>query len=265
MGGDSPIWPGLKKTPDARVHKRQRKNGGSLSRSESARTFTAPIAIDGPAGSGKSSVGKALASRIGFRFLDTGLMYRAATWYVVKNGIDVRDPDAVTMAVSRMEYSVADSDDGDNLIVVNGEDVTGFLHSTGVDDSVSAVSAIGGVRDIMVAEQRRLAGDGEIVMVGRDIGTVVVPAAPLKIYLTATARTRAIRRHRDFVAAAAAGEETDVDFDEILRSIEQRDLLDSSRDHSPLRPADDALVLDTDGLSFDEVVDRLVELAGATD
>lgn len=224
-----------------------------MSRSDFARPLIAPIAIDGPAGSGKSSVGKALASQIGFRFLDTGLMYRAATWNAVQNGIDVRDPDAVTMAVSRMEISVGDGDDGENLILVNGEDVTRFLHSTQVDDSVSAVSAISGVREILVAEQRRIAGEGEIVMVGRDIGTVVIPDAPLKIYLTASARTRAIRRHRDFVA-----EGTDVDLEDILRSIEQRDHLDSSREDSPLKPADDARMLDTDGLSFDEVVDRLV-------
>ena len=202
-----------------------------MSRSDLARPKLEPIAIDGPAGSGKSSVGKALASRIGFRFLDTGLMYRAATLNTVQNGIDVRDPDAVVMAVSRMEYSVGDDDDGENVIVVNGRDITALLHSTQVDDSVSAVSAIGGVREIMVAEQRRIAGEGEIVMVGRDIGTVVIPAAPLKIYLTASARTRAVRRHRDFVANGA-----NVDFEEILRSIEQRDHVDSSRQHSPLRP-----------------------------
>ena len=232
-----------------------------MSRSDFARSSnaqTAPIAIDGPAGSGKSSVGKALASKIGFRFLDTGLMYRAATWYAVRNGIDVSDPDAVVMAVSRMEYSVDDGDDGANLIVVNGQDITGFLHSTEVDASVSAISAISGVREIMVAEQRRIAGEGEIVMVGRDIGTVVIPDATLKIYLTASARTRAIRRQRDFVADGL-----DLDFDDILRSIEERDHVDSSREDSPLRPADDAVMLDTDGLSFDEVVDRVVALAQA--
>lgn len=234
-----------------------------MSRSDSARPVAAPIAIDGPAVSGKSSVGRALASRIGFRFLDTGLMYRAATWHAVQYGIDVRDPDAVVMAVSRMEFSVDNGDDGENLIIVNGEDVTGFLHLTRVDDSVSVVSAISGVREIMVAEQRRLAGDGRIVMVGRDIGTVILPDAPLKVYLTASARTRAIRRHKDFVAAAAAGEGEDVDLDEILRSIERRDRIDSSRADSPLRPADDAVVLDTDGMSFEEVVDRLFMLTGA--
>lgn len=229
-----------------------------MPRSDSARTLPAPIAIDGPAVAGKTSVGKAFASRIGFRFLDTGLMYRAATWNAIHNGIDVRDPDAVVMAVSRMKFSVADGDDGDNLIVVNGEDVTGFLHSVEVDDSVSAVSAISGVREIMVAEQHRIGREREIVMVGRDIGTVVLPDAPLKIYLTASARTRAVRRHRDFIAAG-----TNVEFEDILRSIEQRDLVDSSREDSPLKPADDAILLDTDELSLAEVVDRLVALAEA--
>lgn len=231
-----------------------------MSRSDFERILNAPIAIDGPAVSGKTTVGRALASRIGFRFLDTGLMYRAATLYAIQNGIDVSDPDAVVMAVSRMEFSVDRGSDGSTLIVVNGEDVTELLHSTEVDDSVSAVSAVGGVRAIMVAEQRRLVGEGEIVMVGRDIGTVVLPDAPLKVYLTASARTRANRRYRDFTENG-----TNVEFDEILRSIEQRDHVDSSRADSPLRPAADAVLLDTDELSLDEVVDRLVALAGAAD
>lgn len=200
-------------------------------------------------------MGKAFASRIGYRFLDTGLMYRAATWNAVQNGVDVSDAQSVAAAAETMEFSVTDSESGDNLIVINGEDVTKHLHSIQVDDAVSSVAAVGRVREIMVAEQQRLAGEGEIVMVGRDIGTVVLPDAPLKIYLTATARTRAIRRHRDFIA-----EGTEVELEVILRSMEQRDLADSSRENSPLRPADDALVVDTDDLSFDEVVEKLIEL-----
>ena len=225
--------------------------------------LVAIIAIDGPAGSGKSSVGKAVASQIGFRFLDTGLMYRATTWHAIQSGIDVHDPSAVVTLASRMEISMQNGDDGESLIVVNGEDVTGFLHSTAVDDSVSAVSAISRVREMMVAEQRLLASEDKIVMVGRDIGTVVLPDAPLKIYLIASARTRAVRRHRDFVAAATAGERAKIDFEEILQSIKKRDLVDSSRADSPLRPADDAVVLDTDELTLNQVVIRLVELARA--
>ena len=224
-----------------------------MSAKESARPT---IAIDGPAVSGKSSVGKQFASRIGYRFLDTGLMYRAATWNAVQSGVDVNDAEAVAQAAERMEFSVVDDQQGGNLVTINGEDVTAHLHSTQVDDSVSAVSTVGRVREIMVVEQRRLAGDGDIVMVGRDIGTVVIPDAPLKIYLTASTRTRAIRRHRDFIA-----EGTDVELDDILSSMERRDLVDSSREDSPLRPADDARVIDTDSLSFDQVVDLLTELA----
>jgi cytidylate kinase len=179
-------------------------------------------------------------------------MYRAATWNAVLEGVDVNDSEAVATAVEQMEFSVVDDDAGGNLIFVNGEDVTPHLHSTRVDDAVSAVAAVGRVREIMVAEQRRLAGEGDIVMVGRDIGTVVIPDAPLKIYLTASARTRAIRRHRDFIA-----EGTEVELEDILKSMEQRDLVDSSRKNSPLRPADDARVVDTDSLSFDQVVDLL--------
>lgn len=223
-----------------------------MSGTESARP---PIAIDGPAVSGKSSVGKSFASRIGYRFLDTGLMYRAATWNAVQNGVDVSDSEAVAMAVEQMEFSVVD-DDGGNLIFVNGEDVTAHLHKTQVDDAVSTVAAVRRVREIMVAEQRRMAGEAGIVMVGRDIGTVVIPDAPLKIYLTASVLTRAIRRHRDFIA-----EGTEVELEDILRSMEQRDLVDSSRKNSPLRPADDARVVDTDSLSFDQVVDLLFGFA----
>jgi cytidylate kinase len=228
-------------------------NGDRVSETESKRP---PIAIDGPAVSGKSSVGKAFAGRIGYRFLDTGLMYRAATWNAVQSGVDVSDSPAVVEVTERMEFSVIDTDNGDNLIMVNGVDITDNLHSVEVDDAVSAVAAVGRVREIMVAEQRRLAGEGEIVMVGRDIGTVVIPSAPLKIYLTATAQTRAIRRHREFLA-----EGTEVEFDDILRSLERRDQIDSSRKESPLKPADDASIVDTDDLSFEQVVEQLVAVA----
>lgn len=214
------------------------------------------IAIDGPAVSGKSSVGRSLASHIGYRFLDTGLMYRAATWNAIKNGVDVSDPAAVVQAIERIDFAVSDGGTGENLIVVNGEDVTNHLHAPTVDDSVSSVASVGRVREIMVAEQRRLASGGAIVIVGRDIGTIVIPEAPLKIYLTATARTRANRRYRDFIL-----EGTEIEFEDILRSMEQRDLIDSSRENSPLRIADDARVVDTDKLTFDEVVNHLVELA----
>ncbi|HJP27739.1 MAG TPA: (d)CMP kinase, partial [Dehalococcoidia bacterium] len=204
-----------------------------------------PIAIDGSAVSGKSSAGREFAAQIGYRFLDTGLMYRAATWNALRIGANVNDTSAVIAATEQMEFTVSETKNSGNQMVIDGEDITQHLHSVAVDDSVSAVSAIGRVREIMVAEQRRLAGEGEIVMVGRDIGTVVIPDAPLKIYLTATARTRAIRRHRDFLAEGA-----EVDFEDILRSLERRDKIDSSRKESPLRPAGDARVIDTEDLSF---------------
>ena len=215
-----------------------------------------PIAIDGSAVSGKSSAGREFAAQIGYRFLDTGLMYRAATWNALRIGANVNDTSAVIAATEQMEFTVSETKNSGNQMVIDGEDITQHLHSVAVDDSVSAVSAIGRVREIMVAEQRRLAREGEIVMVGRDIGTVVIPDAPLKIYLTATARTRAIRRHRDFLAEGA-----EVDFEDILRSLERRDKIDSSRKESPLRPAGDARVIDTEDLSFEQVVEQLVELA----
>ena len=131
------------------------------------------IAIDGPAASGKSSAGKMFASQLGYRFLDTGLMYRAATWDVMNNGIDINESEAVSRVVGKMEFSVIDGESGENLILVNGQDVTRFLHSTAVDVSVSPVSAITAVRKIMVAEQRRIATTGSIVMVGVEVTTII--------------------------------------------------------------------------------------------
>ena len=214
------------------------------------------IAIDGPAASGKSSAGKMFASQLGYRFLDTGLMYRAATWDVMNNGIDINESEAVSRVVGKMEFSVIDGESGENLILVNGQDVTRFLHSTAVDISVSPVSAITAVRKIMVAEQRRIATTGSIVMVGRDIGTVVIPDAPLKIFLTASAETRANRRYSEFIADG-----TEVDLADILSSIENRDRIDSSREDSPLKPAHDAHMVDTDDLSLNQVVALMVELS----
>ena len=214
------------------------------------------IAIDGPAASGKSSAGKMFASQLGYRFLDTGLMYRAATWDAMNNGIDINEPEAVSAVVGKMEFSVIDGDFGENLILVNGQDVTRFLHSTAVDVSVSPVSAITAVRKIMVAEQRRIATTGSIVMVGRDIGTVVIPDAPLKIFLIASAETRAQRRYSEFIANG-----TQVDLADILSSIEKRDRIDSSREDSPLKPASDAHMVDTDDLSLNQVVALMFELS----
>lgn len=228
-------------------------NGDHLQSPNSVRPA---IAIDGPAASGKSSAGKMFASQLDYRFLDTGLMYRAATWDAMNNGIDINKPEAVSDVVAKMEFSVIDGDSGENLILVNGQDVTRFLHSTAVDVSVSPVSAITVVRKIMVAEQRRIATAGNIVMVGRDIGTVVIPDAPLKIFLTASAETRANRRYSEFIANG-----TQVDLADILSSIVQRDRIDSSREDSPLKPAADAHMVDTDDLSLNEVVALMVGLS----
>ena len=228
-------------------------NGDHLQSPNSVRPA---IAIDGPAASGKSSAGKMFAYQLDYRFLDTGLMYRAATWDAMNNGIDINKPEAVSDVVAKMEFSVIDGDSGENLILVNGQDVTRFLHSTAVDVSVSPVSAITAVRKIMVAEQRRIATAGNIVMVGRDIGTVVIPDAPLKIFLTASAETRANRRYSEFIA-----NDTEVDLADIHSSIEQRDRIDSSREDSPLKPAADAHMVDTDDLSLNEVVALMVGLS----
>lgn len=214
------------------------------------------IAIDGPAGSGKTSVGKMVADRLGYKFLDTGLMYRVATWIALEAEANLNEQDSIISVVESSSIDVGVNSEGQSTISVDGTDLTDHLHTVEIDSSVSTVSAIPRIREIMVAEQKKLAGNGGIVIVGRDIGTVVVPDSPIKIFLTASAATRAKRRFEEF---GSAGEQ--VEFNEILASIEQRDKVDTLRTDSPLRPADDADVIETDGMSLEEVVARVMELA----
>ena len=213
------------------------------------------IAVDGPAGSGKTSVGKMVADRLDYKFLDTGLMYRVATWIALEAQANLNDQTSIVSVVESTSIDVGSNSEGQSTISVRGIDLTDQLHTVEIDKSVSTVSAIPRIRGIMVAEQKKLAGNGGIVMVGRDIGTVVVPDSPIKIYLTASAATRAQRRFEDFEASGEL-----VDFNEILESIEHRDKIDSSRADSPLRPADDADVIETDDMNLEEVVARVMEL-----
>jgi cytidylate kinase len=216
------------------------------------------IAIDGPAASGKSTIGKRLADELGYLFFDTGVMYRAVTWIALQRGVDVRDEAAVTRLAEETPIDVAPASKSDGRacdVLVEGRDITWETRRPEVDANVSIVSAYAGVRRALSQQQRRIGQRGRVVMVGRDIGTVVLPEADLKIYLDASAEERARRRFTEIIAR---GEKAD--FDEILSKVRERDRIDSTRAVAPLRPAEDAVILDSDKLNADEVFARVKEL-----
>ena len=203
------------------------------------------IAIDGPAASGKTTVGAALAQALGFLFLDTGCMYRAVTLAALQRHIPIADEHAVTHLAQTLDLEIsgiADQvDDGrDYTVYIDGKDVTWDLRAPDVDANVSQVSAYAGVRRELVRRQREIGRGGAVVMVGRDIGTVVLPDAPLKVYIVASAEERARRRWQD--RQARGNEEP---FEAILDDVRRRDRFDGSREHAPMRPAEDAVLLDT--------------------
>ncbi len=216
------------------------------------------IAIDGPAGTGKSTLARSLAARLGGAYLDTGAMYRVATLRVLRSGINPEDAGAVIAVTADLPLEIG-TDAGSERILLEGEDVSREIRSAEVTLNVSAVSAIPEVRENLVELQRRLASEGgTVVLEGRDIGTVVLPDAEVKVYLTATPEIRARRRtDQDLLAGR------DADYEEVLGAVIERDSKDSSRAASPLRPADDAVVVDTSDLTLDEVLDHLVELAAS--
>lgn len=213
------------------------------------------IAVDGSAASGKSTIGRKLAHRLGYVFLDTGVMYRAVTWSAIDRGVDLDDPQSLSQLASGLDIDVSLGAHETARIFVDGTDVTESLRSTAVEDKVSLVSRVAGVREALVAKQRVIAKEQPIVMAGRDIGTVVLPDADLKIYLDASIEERARRRHDEFVQSgqSAAAEV-------VLEDLRRRDQIDSEREVSPLRPADDAVVISTDGLTLDDVMARVVAL-----
>ena len=212
------------------------------------------IAIDGPSGTGKSSVSRAVAEQLGAKYLDTGAMYRIATLHVLRGGIDPADTAAVIERTADLPLTISD-DPADTRVYLAGEDVSAEIRGPEVTGAVSAVSAIPEVRENLVAQQRRIARTaGDIVMEGRDIGTVVLVDAPTKVYLDARPEVRAERRHEQNLAV---GKESD--FDTVLADVVRRDKLDSSRAASPLRPADDATIIDTSDLTMDEVITAVIE------
>lgn len=213
------------------------------------------VAVDGPAGTGKSSVSRALAGELGARYLDTGAMYRIVTLAVLRAGIDPNDAAAVGALAATVQLSVGYDPDVDCCYLA-GEDVSVEIRGDEVTSAVSAVSAVPAVRTRMVKLQRGLAGgQSNIVVEGRDVGTVVLPDADVKVFLTASAETRARRRNDQNVAAGSPD-----DYEGVLTDVRRRDFLDSTRAVSPLRAADDAVIIDTSEMTEAEVIAHLLDL-----
>jgi cytidylate kinase len=212
------------------------------------------VAIDGPAGTGKSTVSRGLARELGARYLDTGSMYRIVTLALVRAGVDLNDPGAIAAAAD-VPLSIGYDPDVEQAFL-GDEDVSAQIRGDEVTRAVSAVSAVSEVRTRLVAIQRELAtGPGSVVVEGRDIGTVVLPDAPVKIFLTASAETRARRRNEQNIAAGLPD-----DYETVLADVRRRDHLDSSRAVSPLRAAEDAVIVDTSDMNQTEVVAALRDL-----
>ncbi|TKJ29841.1 MAG: cytidylate kinase [Chloroflexi bacterium B3_Chlor] len=210
------------------------------------------IAIDGPAAAGKSTIGGLLAERLGYLYLDTGAMYRAVTWVALERGVDIGDEQAVTALARIMRIAITRPtvDDGRQYTVLaDGEDITWEIRRPEVDSHVSRVSAYPGVREVLTEQQRSIARQGRVVMIGRDIGTVVIPDADLKVYLDASVEERARRRYLELLER---GDEAD--YDDTLSAMKRRDRIDSDRAVAPLKAAEDAIRVNTDNLSIDEVL-----------
>jgi cytidylate kinase len=216
------------------------------------------IAIDGPAASGKSTLAKKLAEYLQYLFFDTGVMYRAVTWMALKVGAKIEDESAITALAEEIQIDVQPPSKADgrlNDVYVDDIDVTWEIRQPDVESNVSIVSAYAGVRLAMTEQQRRIGNRKFVVMVGRDIGTIVMPDAGLKIYLDASVEERAKRRYIECVERG-----DDVEYAEILKSMQERDRIDSTRQIAPLKPADDAFVIQSDGMDADQVFDKIVDL-----
>ena len=213
------------------------------------------VAVDGPSGTGKSTMCRALAKRLDAKYVDTGAMYRVATLAVLRAGVDPADTAKVIEATADLPLEVSDDPDSTEVLLA-GEDVKAEIRGAEVTKHVSAVSAISEVRVNLVELQRKLASEARRAIVeGRDIGTVVLPDAPAKVFMTASAEVRAKRRYGQDVAAGR-----EADFDAVLADVQRRDEADSSRATSPLKPADDAVLVDTSEMTPDEVLAALTEV-----
>ena len=208
----------------------------------------AAIAIDGPAGAGKSTIAKRVAKELGYIYVDTGAMYRAIAYYLVTNAIDIEDAEALNTACTQITIRIA-YEDGAQQVYLNDENVTPYLRTEETGNMASKSSAKAPVRAALLDLQRNMATEYDVVMDGRDIGTVVLPDAQVKIYLTASVETRAKRRYDEYLAKGESA-----DLEEIKKDIENRDHQDMTREISPLRQAEDAVLVDSSLMNIDEVV-----------
>ena len=214
------------------------------------------IAIDGPAGSGKSTAARELAQKIHFKYLDTGAMYRAVTLKVLKEDLDVNHEKKIVTFTKKLQLDFTPaSGNKKSRIFVNNKDVTDKLRQPPVNENVSRIARIKGVRQLMVEKQRELANNGNIIMDGRDIGSKVLPEADYKFYITATLEERARRRYQDIKE-----KDPDISFEEVKKSVARRDKIDSERSYSPLIKPKDAYEIDTTHLSVQEVVNKLYKI-----
>ena len=212
------------------------------------------VAIDGPAGAGKSTIAKRIARRLGYIYVDTGAMYRAMAYYLIQNQVDAADQEAIAAACQHADISIC-YQDGEQVVLLNGENVNAYLRTEAVGNMASVSSVVPEVRKKLVELQQKLARETDVVMDGRDIGTVVLPDADVKVYLTASVETRAKRR---FLELQEKGEPADLA--KIAADIEDRDYRDMHRDISPLRQAEDATLVDSSDMTIDQVVERILAL-----
>lgn len=213
------------------------------------------IAIDGPAGAGKSTVARLLAARLGYLYIDTGAMYRALTWKALRQGISPDDSRRLIELAQETTIRLEDRGARDVAVYCDGEEVTTAIRQADISRQVSLVASVPGVRQRLVEFQREMAASNRVVMDGRDIGTWVLPRAPYKFFLTASLEERARRRHRELLAAGQS-----VELETIKEEIRQRDALDSGREVAPLKPAPDAIIIDTGQMTVEDVVARLLAL-----
>jgi len=215
------------------------------------------IAIDGPVAVGKSSVGLRLANGLGYIFFDTGMIYRAFTWKVLNSGISPEDEQKLCHLATTTEFNFTPSKEGALSVIVDGQDVSSKLLCSEIEELVALIAKVAGVRQAMVSQQRKLAERGRVVMAGRDIGTVVLPWAELKIFLTASTKERARRRYKELLKR---GDNSSLEI--VLADLKKRDEMDINRIISPLKPAEDAIIINTKNLSLEQVVDKIYTLAG---
>ena len=212
------------------------------------------IAIDGPAGAGKSTIAKKVAKELGFIYVDTGAMYRAMALYMIKEGVGGNEREKIAETCTSADITIK-HENGEQIVLLNGENVNGLIRTEEVGNMASAISTIGIVREKLVELQQKLAETTDVVMDGRDIGTVVLPKASLKIYLTASSKVRADRRFKELSAKGVK-----CNIDEIEKDIIDRDYRDMHRDISPLKQAEDAVLIDSSELTIDEVADKIISL-----